>query len=61
MVLNLLRVEGINPEFMLENSFYQFQNYDALPQLYESLFFESFVVSLLPCTVYGPKNFITNL
>uniref|UniRef100_A0A1I8EYN4 Superkiller viralicidic activity 2-like 2 n=1 Tax=Wuchereria bancrofti TaxID=6293 RepID=A0A1I8EYN4_WUCBA len=34
MVLNLLRVEGINPEFMLENSFYQFQNYDALPQLY---------------------------
>ncbi|MCP9263772.1 Superkiller viralicidic activity 2-like 2 [Dirofilaria immitis] len=37
MVLNLLRVEGINPEFMLENSFYQFQNYDALPQLYESL------------------------
>uniref|UniRef100_A0A914RXH1 rRNA-processing arch domain-containing protein n=1 Tax=Parascaris equorum TaxID=6256 RepID=A0A914RXH1_PAREQ len=36
MVLNLLRVEGINPEFMLENSFYQFQNYDALPRLYES-------------------------
>lgn len=37
MVLNLLRVEGINPEFMLENSFYQFQNYDALPQLYENV------------------------
>uniref|UniRef100_A0A158Q820 Superkiller viralicidic activity 2-like 2 n=1 Tax=Elaeophora elaphi TaxID=1147741 RepID=A0A158Q820_9BILA len=37
MVLNLLRVEGINPEFMLENSFYQFQNYDALPQLYANV------------------------
>uniref|UniRef100_A0A9J2P7F8 Superkiller viralicidic activity 2-like 2 n=1 Tax=Ascaris lumbricoides TaxID=6252 RepID=A0A9J2P7F8_ASCLU len=37
MVLNLLRVEGINPEFMLENSFYQFQNYDALPRLYENV------------------------
>lgn len=36
MVLNLLRVEGISPNFMLENSFYQFQNYDALPQLYET-------------------------
>ncbi|CAJ0608096.1 unnamed protein product [Cylicocyclus nassatus] len=28
MVLNLLRVEGVNPELMLERSFYQFQNYD---------------------------------
>ncbi|EGE79190.1 ATP-dependent RNA helicase DOB1 [Blastomyces gilchristii SLH14081] len=26
MVLNLLRVEGISPEFMLERCFYQFQN-----------------------------------
>ncbi|PIO64708.1 DSHCT domain protein [Teladorsagia circumcincta] len=33
MVLNLLRVEGVNPEFMLERSFYQFQNYDAIPEL----------------------------
>ncbi|VDN23841.1 unnamed protein product, partial [Cylicostephanus goldi] len=33
MVLNLLRVEGVNPEFMLERSFYQFQNYDAIPGL----------------------------
>ncbi|VDO33181.1 unnamed protein product [Haemonchus placei] len=31
MVLNLLRVEGVNPEFMLERSFYQFQNYDYSP------------------------------
>ncbi|KAK0401843.1 hypothetical protein QR680_016005 [Steinernema hermaphroditum] len=33
MVLNLLRVEGINPEFMLERSFYQFQNYSQIPDL----------------------------
>jgi ATP-dependent RNA helicase DOB1 len=37
MVLNLLRVEGINPEFMLERSFYQFQNYSNIPALCEKL------------------------
>lgn len=31
MVLNLLRVEEINPEYMLEKSFYQFQHYRAVP------------------------------
>ena len=36
MVLNLLRVEEINPEYMLERSFYQFQNYASIPQLYDS-------------------------
>ncbi len=36
MVLNLLRVEGINPEFMLERSFYQFQHYSTIPALHES-------------------------
>ena len=36
MVLNLLRVEEINPEYMLERSFYQFQNYAAIPDLLES-------------------------
>ena len=36
MVLNLLRVEEINPEYMLERSFYQFQNYAAIPDLIES-------------------------
>ncbi|XP_031351055.1 exosome RNA helicase MTR4 [Photinus pyralis] len=35
MVLNLLRVEEINPEYMLERSFYQFQNQAAIPGLYE--------------------------
>jgi hypothetical protein len=38
MVLNLLRVEGINPEFMLERSFFQFQNYANIPSLCDSEF-----------------------
>uniref|UniRef100_A0A8D8XRQ2 Superkiller viralicidic activity 2-like 2 n=1 Tax=Cacopsylla melanoneura TaxID=428564 RepID=A0A8D8XRQ2_9HEMI len=33
MVLNLLRVEEINPEYMLERSFYQFQNQSTIPDL----------------------------
>ncbi|KAK2149217.1 hypothetical protein LSH36_462g02035 [Paralvinella palmiformis] len=37
MVLNLLRVEEINPEYMLERSFYQFQNYAAIPELVEKV------------------------
>jgi len=37
MVLNLLRVEGINPEFMLQRSFFQFQNYANIPTLCEKL------------------------
>jgi ATP-dependent RNA helicase DOB1 len=37
MVLNLLRVEGINPEFMLQRSFFQFQNYANIPALCEKL------------------------
>ena len=36
MVLNLLRVEEINPEYMLERSFHQFQNYSAIPSLIDS-------------------------
>lgn len=35
MVLNLLRVEEINPEYMLERSFFQFQNQTAIPGYYE--------------------------
>lgn len=35
MVLNLLRVEEINPEYMLERSFYQFQNQTSIPHLHE--------------------------
>ena len=36
MVLNLLRVEEINPEYMLERSFFQFQNQAGIPVLYNS-------------------------
>lgn len=35
MVLNLLRVEEINPEYMLERSFFQFQNQSSIPTLYK--------------------------
>ncbi|GIY79369.1 exosome RNA helicase MTR4 [Caerostris extrusa] len=37
MVLNLLRVDGINPEYMMERSFFQFQNNSSIPQLYEKI------------------------
>ncbi|XP_049874701.1 exosome RNA helicase MTR4 [Pectinophora gossypiella] len=37
MVLNLLRVEEINPEYMLERSFFQFQNQAAIPDLIEKV------------------------
>jgi len=36
MVLNLLRVEEINPEYMMERSFHQFQNYSEIPKLFQS-------------------------
>ncbi|KAJ8951031.1 hypothetical protein NQ314_007731 [Rhamnusium bicolor] len=37
MVLNLLRVEEINPEYMLERSFFQFQNQTAIPDFSQKL------------------------
>ena len=33
MILNLMRVEGISPEFMLEKCFYQFQNTAGVAEL----------------------------
>ena len=33
MVLNLLRVEGVNPEYMIERSFFQFQQQAGIPQI----------------------------
>lgn len=33
MILNLMRVEGISPEFMLESSFFQFQNASSVPKM----------------------------
>ena len=32
MILNLMRVDGLSPDFILERSFYQFQNGDNLPR-----------------------------
>lgn len=37
MILNLMRVEGISPEFMLERCFYQFQSNSAVPELEATL------------------------
>lgn len=37
MILNLMRVEGISPEFMLESSFFQFQNAAAVPVMESEL------------------------
>ncbi len=37
MILNLIRVEGINPEFMLESCFYQFQNAASVSGLQREL------------------------
>ncbi|KAL1920074.1 uncharacterized protein VTP21DRAFT_1220 [Calcarisporiella thermophila] len=37
MVLNLMRVEGISPEFMLERCFFQFQNTMRVPELEDEL------------------------
>ena len=33
MILNLMRVEGVSPEYMLERCFYQFQNTSNIPVL----------------------------
>ena len=38
MILNLMRVEEIDPEYMLERSFFQFQNQTSIPELHESEF-----------------------
>ncbi|KAF9931584.1 ATP-dependent RNA helicase mtr4 [Modicella reniformis] len=37
MILNLTRVEGISPEYMLERSFFQFQNNSNIPQMEREL------------------------
>jgi superfamily II RNA helicase len=36
MVLNLLRVDELNPEYMMSRSFHQFQNDNTLPDLERS-------------------------
>ena len=37
MILNLMRVDGISPEYILSQSFYQFQNNEKLPELEKQL------------------------
>ncbi|KAL6450497.1 MTR4 ATP-dependent RNA helicase DOB1 [Candida maltosa Xu316] len=37
MILNLMRVEGISPEYMLENSFFQFQKAASVPVMEQKL------------------------
>ncbi|KAI0718441.1 antiviral helicase [Cerioporus squamosus] len=37
MILNLMKVEGISPEFMLERCFYQFQNNAEVPLIEDKL------------------------
>lgn len=37
MVLNLLRIEAVSPEYMLERSFFQFQNAASVPALEKAL------------------------
>ena len=49
MVLNLLRVEEINPEFMMERSFHQFQNYSNIPKLFQQV--KSLEESVALCTI----------
>ncbi|KAG5455596.1 MAG: P-loop containing nucleoside triphosphate hydrolase protein, partial [Olpidium bornovanus] len=37
MILNLLRVEGISPEYMLQRSFFQFQSISKVPKYQEAV------------------------
>uniref|UniRef100_A0A7E4VDN8 Superkiller viralicidic activity 2-like 2 n=1 Tax=Panagrellus redivivus TaxID=6233 RepID=A0A7E4VDN8_PANRE len=37
MILNLMRVEGVEPDFILKKSFYHFQNQMTLPDMYKQI------------------------
>jgi len=52
MVLNLLRVEEINPEYMLERSFYQFQNNSAIPAKQKSKMVFDYYQTLYMSIIY---------
>jgi len=41
MLLNLMRLEGIPPEFMLERCFFQFQNNAEIPQMEQGIRFSN--------------------
>lgn len=55
MVLNLLRVEEVNPEYMLQHSFYQFQHYSEFPKLHESMLMKFFFILI---TFYSFKKWL---
>lgn len=40
MIINLMRVEGVSPEYMLERCFFQFQNSMSVPVLQKRGFLE---------------------
>lgn len=52
MVLNLMKVEGISPEYMLERCFFQFQSSAGVPaleageSLFSSLVFDNLIIDL---------------
>jgi ATP-dependent RNA helicase DOB1 len=39
MIINLMRVEGVSPEYMLERCFFQFQNTLSVPVLEDGKFY----------------------
>ncbi|PFH51650.1 hypothetical protein AMATHDRAFT_58791 [Amanita thiersii Skay4041] len=47
MVLNLMKVEGVSPEYMLSRSFFQFQSSAGIPKLEEELRSEDEAKSLI--------------
>jgi ATP-dependent RNA helicase DOB1 len=49
MILNLMRVEGISPEFMLERCFYQFQNTASVSGLEKGMWAPIIATSYLTC------------
>lgn len=59
MILNLMRVDGLSPDFILERSFYQFQNGDNLPELEAEL--HSAQESLLKHTQTVPESHSTQI
>lgn len=52
MVLNLLRMQEINPEYMLEKSFYNFQNYSSILELVKSMLNMNIVYDALSLLAY---------
>ena len=38
MIVNMLRAEGVNPEYIIKRSFHQFQSERALPEFRKKYF-----------------------